>query len=86
MQVNPATSIVTRGTEPPAVKRASQTKTDSAVFRAAEGLNQLLRDTPDVRGDLVARATTLAASVQYPSKELIDGLANLLAQSADPAK
>ncbi len=86
MQVNPATSIVTRGTEPLAAKRASQAKTDTAVFRAAEGLNQSLRDTPDVREDLVARAKTLAASVQYPPKELMDGLANLLAQGADPAK
>jgi hypothetical protein len=83
MQINPATSVVTRGTETPVAKRPSQTKTDTAVFRAAESLNQSLLDTPDVRGDVVARARILAASVQYPPKELIDGLATLLAERTD---
>lgn len=83
MQINPASSVVTRGGTPPAAKRAPQTSTDTAVFRAAESLNQALQDTPDVRADVVARAKTLAASVHYPPEELIDGLSNLLAQGAD---
>ena len=52
---------------------------DEANFARTESLNRSLEQTPDVRPAAVAHARTLVADAQYPSAEVLGGVAQLLA-------
>jgi hypothetical protein len=48
-------------------------------FEGSNGLNAALAAAPDVRPDVVRRAEGLVSSPTYPSKEIMNKIATLLA-------
>ncbi len=81
MQIDPnkkAGAIAGMAASSPAV-RPMKEEGDQASFLRSEALNRALRDTPDVRPERVARARELIGDVQYPPRETITKISNLLA-------
>ena len=85
MQINPITNsgAVVRQAGSAAPARADRKAGDQVEFTAAEALNRALESAPEVRSEEVARAGTLASSVQYPPTELIHRISKLLANNWD---
>jgi len=82
MQLNPLSPSHVRleGAQPSGARQARTTTSDTAVFSAAEGVEQALSAAPDVRTEAVARAEKLIGSVKFPPTELINGISHLLAK------
>ena len=72
--VSPATQAAPRA---PAV-RADQLSTDSAAFLRSE-----LERQPEVRPEVVERARALAADSNYPSREVLNKVGEMILNSAD---
>lgn len=58
---------------------------DSISTQSALGLQNALAVTPEIRPEVVARAEKLAVDLNYPPREIIDRIANLIAISRDPS-
>lgn len=59
--------------------RGTGSAAPSASFEQSNGLNAALAASPDVRADVVRRAEGLVASPTYPSADIMQKVANLLA-------
>ncbi len=71
------------GAVPPqrAVPAAVSAPPNGALFADSTNLETALRDLPDSRPEAVDRAKQLITNGEYPSPELIEKLANLLASN-----
>lgn len=58
---------------------------DTLSTERAIGLQNALAATPEIRPEVIARATKLAVDLNYPPREIIDRIANLIALSRDPS-
>ncbi len=58
---------------------------DTLSTASATGLHAALAATPEIRPEVVARAAQLAVDLNYPPREIIDRVANLIALSRDPS-
>jgi hypothetical protein len=70
-EVSAMQSLEKRGTVP--------ASGDNAVFDSTEALRATMKNIPDIREEVVARAKSLAASIDYPPPAALDSLAKLLA-------
>jgi hypothetical protein len=68
-----ASQPVTRRTTQPAVSSTTQ------PFEMTAALESKLNEIPLVRPEVVSRAKTLVADVQYPPNEVLNSLSTLLA-------
>lgn len=85
MQINPNSPlrpVPTVGNSPlaPAKPQGEQGAVD---FKATEALNKALERTPDVRPEKVEKARQDVGQVEYPPRETIQRLAQLLALNWD---
>ena len=80
MEVNRISSpgVEARSIDQPTRPRAVREGEDDAVFNQTASLNKALSDSPDVRGDEVARAKGLLSSLKYPPDEIVAGIARLI--------
>lgn len=69
-----------RAERPDSARTEDTLSTDSAV-----GLQNALAATPEIRPEVIARAEKLAVDLNYPPREIIDRIANLIALSRDPS-
>jgi hypothetical protein len=60
-------------------ERPSKVAEDKAVFAEAAALERALEDTPDVRVEEVERAQRAVGEPDYPPRETLRKIANLLA-------
>ena len=72
--VNPSASSARR----PAILPPEDT---TMSFERTQALEQALKNAPDVRPDAIARAGTMVADANYPSDELLNQMAGLLARN-----
>ncbi|HEV2454234.1 MAG TPA: hypothetical protein VGY98_08235 [Verrucomicrobiae bacterium] len=64
------------------VRREPAQSAESAMsFNYTQALEQTLKESPTVRPEAVSRAATLLADPNYPSNEVMDRVANVLAQN-----
>lgn len=82
MQINPTTKVDLQRTESAGAKRVAPQPSGDAQFNASEALARALAETPDVRPEALDRASVIAGNPKYPPSEMIDGIANLLAQGS----
>lgn len=61
-------------------KRVAPQPSSDAPFAASEALARALAETPDLRPEALERGDRIAGNPKYPPSEMIDGIANLLAQ------
>ena len=73
------------GADSSPVVPAARKECDSVVFKNAELLHRLLQETPDVRPEAVARGKALMADPNYPSEEILQRIAELLASKLKTA-
>ncbi len=59
---------------------------DHLSFTGAESLRAALAATPEVRPEVVAEGRHLAVDPNYPPLQIIEELAKVLLQSADPSE
>ncbi len=59
--------------------KANAPKGDNVQFEQTAALERSLKETPDVRSDVVDRAKDLVSSPNYPPPEVIKRISNLLA-------
>jgi len=78
---NPGRSPVT-GNQPPVVRREpSAIATDHTMsFDKTSSLQQSLKDSAQIRPEKVAQASALVADANYPSDDVLNRMADLLAQ------
>ena len=77
---NPGLSPITGGSQPVVRREPSVTKADQTMsFDQTKSLEQTLRDSAQVRPEKVAQASALVADAGYPSDEVLNRLAGLLA-------
>lgn len=72
--VNQSTSSARRQAIPPA-------EDTTMSFERTQALEQALKEAPQVRPDAVVRASALVADADYPSEELLNQMAGLLAKN-----
>jgi hypothetical protein len=66
----------------PTVRRQPAQPADNTMsFEYTQSLEQTLKETPTVRPEAVARATALLSDANYPSDEVLNGVATVLAQN-----
>jgi hypothetical protein len=80
MQINPATKVDLPRMESAGAKRVAPAPSRDAEFTASEALTRALADAPDLRPEALERGSRIAGTPKYPPAEMIDGIANLLAQ------
>jgi hypothetical protein len=80
MQINPATKVDLPRMDSAGAKRVAPKVSSDAEFAASEALARALADAPDVRPEALERGSRIAGNPKYPPSEMIDGIANLLAQ------
>jgi hypothetical protein len=81
-----ATPINTADTRRVRAERADSARTgDTLSTASAVGLQTALAATPEIRPEVVARIEKLAVDLNYPPREIIDRIANLIALSRDPS-
>jgi hypothetical protein len=81
-----ATPINTADTRRGRAERADSARTgDTLSTASAVGLQTALAATPEIRPEVVARIEKLAVDLNYPPREIIDRIANLIALSRDPS-
>lgn len=56
---------------------------EQGLFQKAETLNELLREVPDIRPEVVSYGKTLVADKNYPPAETIQRLGRLFAMHLD---
>jgi hypothetical protein len=78
---NPGRSPIA-GYNPPVVRRDLPTATadNTMSFERTNSLEQSLKDAPQVRPEKVAQASALVADASYPSDEVLNRMAGLLAK------
>ena len=59
---------------------------DSLSLSQADGLRQALAGQPEVRPEMVAKGLALAADPDYPSKAIIQRIAQAIVDSPDPSE
>lgn len=78
---NPGRNSIIGGNQPIIRREPSVVKADQTMsFDQTKSLEQSLRDASQVRPEKVAQASALVADPGYPSDELLDRMAGLLAQ------
>lgn len=66
----------------PSVRREpAQSAASTMSFEYTQALEQTLKETPTVRPEMVNRAVSLAADPSYPSDDVLNRVAGLLAQN-----
>jgi len=81
IQFNPGQNSVAATNKPIDTRGSSSTveNTMSFDFNRTGALEQTLKDTSQVRPEKVAQAGALAADPDYPSDDVLDSMAGLLA-------
>ena len=78
---NPAQSQISSGNQLAPRREASSAAANPATsFEQTSALEQSLKNASQVRPDAVAQASALASDPNYPSDDVLDRLAGLLAQ------
>jgi hypothetical protein len=78
---NPGRSPITGGTPPVVRREPSAIAADQTMsFEQTTSLQQSLRDANQVRPEKVAQASALVADASYPSDEVLNRVAGLLAE------
>jgi hypothetical protein len=78
---NPGRNPITGGNQPVIRREPSATATDNTMsFDQTTSLQHTLKDLSQVRPEKVAQASALVADPGYPSTDVLDRLAGLLAQ------
>ena len=78
---NPGRSPITGGNQPVIRREPSATAPDNTMsFDKTTSLQQTLKDSSQVRPEKVAQASALVADPNYPSDDVLDRLAGLLAK------
>jgi hypothetical protein len=81
-----ATPIPTADSRRVRAERPDSARTeDTLSTESATGLQAALAASPEIRPEVVARAEKLAVDLNYPPREIIDRIANLIALSRDPS-
>ena len=81
---NPGRSLITVGNQPVVRREPSAPAVDSTMsFNQTTSLEQALKNSAQVRPEKVAQASALVADPSYPSDEVLDRMAGLLAQHID---
>jgi hypothetical protein len=81
-----ATPINTADNRRVRAEKPDHARTEDTLSNAsAVGLQTALAATPEIRPEVVARAAKLAVDLNYPPREIIDRIANLIALSRDPS-
>jgi hypothetical protein len=81
MEINPNRNVDPALAAGGVSKSRIQARGDSneTSFENSASLNAALEATPDSRADVVSRAEDLVSSSEYPPREVINRIANLLA-------
>lgn len=58
---------------------------ESLSTQNAVGLQNALATNPEIRPEVIARAEKLAVDLNYPPRQIIEGIAHLIALSRDPS-
>jgi hypothetical protein len=78
---NPGRSPIIGVNQPVVRREPSATATDNTMsFDQTSSLQQSLKDSAQIRPEKVAQATALAADASYPSDDVLNRMAGLLAQ------
>jgi hypothetical protein len=67
----------------PASAPASETLGDRLSSSNSQALRTALSNTPEIRPEVVERGRLLAADSNYPPRQIIDGIARLMTETAD---
>jgi hypothetical protein len=83
IEFNPGNIANTGASQPqsPVRRETIQPAENNMSFDRTQALEQTLKETPQVRPDVVARASALVSDVNYPSDELLNKLAGVLARN-----
>jgi hypothetical protein len=78
---NPGRSPVIGNQQPVVRREPSATATDNTMsFDQTSSLQQTLKDSAQIRPEKVAQASALVADANYPSDDVLNRMAGLLAQ------
>ena len=78
---NPGRSPVIGNQQPVVRREPSATATDNTMsFDQTSSLQQTLKDSAQIRPEKVAQASALVADANYPSDDVLNRMADLLAQ------
>ena len=67
--------------QPPVRREPAQPAGNVMSFEYTQALEQTLKETPAVRPGVVEKATALVADANYPSDEVLNRVAGVLAQN-----
>lgn len=83
IEFNPGSVANTGASQSPAPARREtiQPAENTMSFDRTQALEQTLKEIPQVRPDVVARASALVSDANYPSDELLNKLAGVLARN-----
>jgi len=81
-----ADAIPPAGSQSPAPKKLDAASTDSLSTDNAESLHRALASTPEIRPEVVEMGHHLAVDPNYPPRQIIEQLAKMFTESADPAE
>ncbi len=70
----------------PAPQQNSSASSDRLSNSNSQALHDALSNTPEVRPEVVARGKQLVTDPSYPPLEIINRLAQMIAQSNDPSE
>ena len=81
VKLNPGLPANAEKNQPAARRESIKPAEDTMPFERTQALEKTLQETAQVRPEAVARASALAADANYPSDELLDKVAGVLAGS-----
>jgi hypothetical protein len=86
MEIDPSskTGAVYKAADRPPLVRPAKGPVDQAVFNRSEALDRAFSQVPEVRPERVAHARDLIGQVNYPPRETIAKISQLLALTIKP--
>jgi hypothetical protein len=83
VEFNPGVNTNAGISQPVARRENTQPVENTMSFERTEALEKTLKEAPQVRPEMVARASALVADANYPSDELLGKIAGTLAGNID---
>jgi hypothetical protein len=82
IEFNPSLTVPNNPVSPSSVRPVSTQPGESAMpFENTQALEQTLKETSNVRPEVVTRAAALLSDPNWPSDESLNNVANVLAQN-----
>jgi hypothetical protein len=82
IEFNPSLTVTNNPVSPSSVRPVSTQPGESAMpFENTQALEQTLKETSNVRPEVVTRAAALLSDPNWPSDESLNRVANVLAQN-----